>query len=45
MSKIVEVYQPGEIIWTMAGGVLRAFRVQDDGTLMDMDSLEALQAE
>jgi hypothetical protein len=38
MSQLVDIQEPGDIVWTMNRGTLRAWRVMDDGTLVEQDA-------
>ena len=37
MSALIDVMQPGDVVWTMNRGTLRAWVVCDDGTLVEAD--------
>ena len=45
MSTEIEIQQAGDVIYTMRGGVLRAFRVTASGDLGEIDASDALLAE
>lgn len=45
MSTLLDIQQPGDIVWTMSGmGIMKPFKVQPDGTLVEI-SVEAALAE
>lgn len=42
MSSLVDIQEPGDIVWTMNHGVLRAWKVEPDGTLVEVNPATAL---
>lgn len=43
MSSLIDIQEPGDIVWTMDNGKLRSWEVQDDGTLIELDPVEAIR--
>lgn len=42
MSNFIDIQEPGDIVYTMREGKLLAWKVQEDGTLVQVDTTDAL---